>query len=109
MFERLQKIFEGLRIGRIIMLALVTGSTTYGFGGSSKEVSLAGLIAAFLAFGGFYLDHLMDWKKDKAAGNMLNPIARGKVSSRLGLAFVIVGFGTSAVLGFLMNPLILLP
>jgi len=109
MFERLQKIFEGLRIDRIIMLALVTSSTAYGFGGSSKKVCLVGLTAAFLALGGFYLDHLMDWKKDKASGNMINPIARGKVSTRLGLVFVIVGFGTSAVLGFLINPLILLP
>jgi len=91
------------------MLTLVTGSTAYRFGGSSKEVSLAGLIAAFLVLGGFYLDHLVDWKKDRTAGKMLNPIARGKISPGLGLTFVIVGTGTSAVLGFLTNPLILLP
>lgn len=109
MFEKLRKIFKGLRVGRIIMLTLVTGSTAYGFGGTSKEVSLAGLIAVFLALGGFYLDHLVDWRKDRAAGKMLNPIARGKMSPGLGLAFVIVGTGTSAVLGFLTNPLILLP
>ena len=109
MFEKLGKIFKGLRIGRIIMLTLVASSTAYGFGGSSKEVRLAGLIAAFLALGGFYLDHLVDWKKDKAAGKMLNPIARGKISPELGLVFVIVGLGTSGVFVFLTNPLILLP
>lgn len=53
MFEKLQKIFKGLRIGRIIMLTLVSGSTAYGFGGTSKEVSLAGLIGA-LSQGYFY-------------------------------------------------------
>lgn len=31
MFEKLQKIFKGLRIGRIIMLTLVSGSTAYGW------------------------------------------------------------------------------
>jgi 4-hydroxybenzoate polyprenyltransferase len=91
------------------MMALVTGSTAYGFGGSSKQVILAGLTASFLAVGGFYLDHLADWRKDRKSGNMLNPIASGEMSPGLGLVFVIVGIGTSAVLGFLTNPQALLP
>jgi len=109
MFKKLVRIFEAWRIARVIMLVLITGSTAYGFGGSSKNVIFASLIAAFLALGGFYLDYLADWRKDRASGKMLNPIASGEMSPELGLVFVIVGTGTSGVLGFLTNPLILLP
>jgi len=50
-----------------------------------------------------------DWRKDKKSGKMLNPIASGEMSPRLGLIFIIIGTGTSAVLGFLTNPWVLLP
>ena len=39
----------------------------------------------------------------------LNPIAAGDISPTLGLILVIVGLGTSVVLGVLVNPWVLLP
>lgn len=109
MFKTLWEIFESWRIGRVIMPALVTGSTAYGFGGSLNNVILAGLIGAFLALSGFYLDYLADWKKDRISGKMLNPIASGKMPPRMGLVCVIVGIGISTIIGFILNPQILLP
>lgn len=91
------------------MMALVTGSTAYGFGGSNRAVLTAALIGIFLALGGFYLDYLADWKKDRASGKTLNPIAQGELSPAAGLILVIVGTGTSGVLGLVTNLWILLP
>lgn len=58
MIRKLWRILEAGRVGRLIMMALVTGSTAYGFGGSNRSVLTAALIGIFLALGGFYLDYL---------------------------------------------------
>jgi len=109
MLNKLWRVLEAGRVGRLIMMALVTGSTAYGFGGSNRSVLAAALIGVFLALGGFYLDYLADWKKDRASGKTLNPIAQGELSPAAGLVLVIVGTGTSGVLGLITNPWILLP
>jgi 4-hydroxybenzoate polyprenyltransferase len=93
----------------MVMMALVTGSTAYGFGATPQTTLLAGLAAFFLALGGFYLDHVADWQKDRAAGNTLNPIARGALSRPAALVLVVAGIGISIVLGFVTNPWVLLP
>jgi 4-hydroxybenzoate polyprenyltransferase len=91
------------------MMGLVTGSTAYGFGASIRNVLLAGLAAMFLALGGFYIDYLADWRKDKASGKTLNPIAAGEMSGAMGAVFAVVGIVASALLGYVVNPFILLP
>ncbi|MFB0563761.1 MAG: UbiA family prenyltransferase, partial [Candidatus Lokiarchaeia archaeon] len=108
-FSKLRSIFEERRVGRIIMFILITGSVTYGLGGTWPNVVLAGLIGVTLSAGGFYLDYLADYEKDRASGRMLNPIARGTLSPRAGLSIVVLCLGTSAVLSLLSNPWILLP
>jgi 4-hydroxybenzoate polyprenyltransferase len=108
-FRKAWRIFESWRVGRVLMMAVVTGSTAYGFGARLREVILASLAACFLAVGGFYLDYLADWQKDRQSGKMLNPIASGEMSSAAGRILVAVSLGTSAVLGALTNPWVLLP
>lgn len=83
------------------MFILITGSVTYGLRGSWLNVVLAGLIGATLSAGGFYLDYLADYKKDRASGKMSNPIARGSVSPRAGLSIVAVCLGTMRFLACL--------
>ncbi len=109
MWVRVGRVFESWRLGRVAMMAVVTGSTAYGFGAALRETLLIGLAAAFLALGGFYLDYLADWRVDRQSGKLLNPIAAGEMSPRAGLAFVIVGVGASAALGWLVEPWTLLP
>ncbi len=109
MIKKFWRILEAWRVGRLIMMALVTGSTAYGFGGSSKQVIGAAFAAIFLALGGFYLDYRADWKKDRASGKMLNPIAQGEISPAVGTILAVVGIGASGVLGFFTSRWILLP
>jgi 4-hydroxybenzoate polyprenyltransferase len=84
------------------MMALVTGSTAYGFGATSAGALMAGLTAFFLALGGFYLAHLADWRKDRAT-------ARGALSPTAARLLVVASIGASIVLGFVTNPWVLLP
>jgi 4-hydroxybenzoate polyprenyltransferase len=106
---RIWRIIEAWRIGRVIMMALVTGATAYGFGASTRSVALASLSASFLALSGFYLDDLADWRKDRASGKLLNPIASGELSPRTALVLIIVSVSASAFLGFITHPCSLLP
>lgn len=109
MIKKIWRILEAGRVGRLIMMALVTGSTAFGFGGSALQVGGAAITAVFLALGGFYLDYRADWKKDRASGKMLNPIAQGKMSPAVGTILAVVGIGVSGISGFFINPWILLP
>jgi 4-hydroxybenzoate polyprenyltransferase len=107
--KRVWWVFEAWRVGRILMMALVTGSTAYGFGALPREVILASVAAALLALGGFYLDYLADRQRDRQSGKMLNPVASGEMSPAMGWILVVVSLGTSAVLGALVNPWAVLP
>lgn len=91
------------------MFILITGSVTYGLGGSPLNVALAGLIGATLSAAGFYLDYLADHKKDRATGKMSNPIARGAISPQTTRSIILLCLATSAILSTFVNPWILLP
>lgn len=109
MFKRIWRILEAWRLGRMLMLAVITGSTAYGFGASLSQALRAAAIAALLALGGFYLDYLADWRKDRDSGKLLNPLATGELSIPAAWAFVAVGVGGSLVLALLTSPLMALP
>ena len=49
LISKLRSIFEDLRINRILMFILITGSVAYGLGGTWLNVVLAGLIGATLS------------------------------------------------------------
>ena len=83
---RLGRVVAAWGIDRIVVAALVTGSTAYGFGATSEGALEAGLTAVFLALGGVYLDHVVDWRKDREAG-----------------------IGTGVILGVVTHPWVLLP
>lgn len=106
---RIWRVIDAGRILRVLMLAMVTGATAYGFGATPRKIVLVTLCAAFICWGGFFLDFLMDWRKDRLSGKLFNPIASGGVSPRLALTFVIGATGLGAVLAILTRPIILLP
>ena len=108
LFSQLRSILGEWRVSRIIMLTLTTGSVAYGLGGSWLNVVLVGLIGATLSGGGFYLDYLADYEKDRASGKMSNPIARGVVSPRTTLSFVVFCLAVATVLALLLNPWLLI-
>lgn len=107
--SKVRVIFGDWRLGRIIMFTLITGSVTYGLGGSWQNIVLSGLIGASFSAGGFYLDYLGDYKKDRESGKMKNPIAKGFLSPRAGLAIVVLCLVVSAILGLLVNSWLLIP
>jgi 4-hydroxybenzoate polyprenyltransferase len=102
-------IIDAFRIGRIIMLSLVTGSTTYCFGGSGKNVILSTLFGACLALAGFYLDSLLDRQKDKAGGKKSNPFVTGELSVKTGYLLMLISIGICIAIAMTVNPYILLP
>jgi len=91
------------------MFILITGSVTYGLGGSPLNVALAGIIGATLSAAGFYLDYLADHKRDRATGKMSNPIARRAISPQTTRSIILLCLATSAILSTFVNPWILLP
>ena len=103
------KFLDSFRIGRIIMLALVSSSTAYGLGGSARAVAYAGICAGFLSAGGFFLDYLADWKKDRKSGKLLNPVAAGDVTPKACAVFIAICIGASFSFGILANALIVIP
>ncbi|MFX0025155.1 MAG: UbiA family prenyltransferase [Candidatus Hermodarchaeota archaeon] len=107
--SKMRVIFGDWRLGRIIMFTLITSSVTYSFGGSCLNIVLSGLIGAVLSAGGFYLDYLGDYKKDRESGKMKNPIAKGVLSPKSGFVIVILCLVLSAILGLLVNPWLLIP
>lgn len=107
--HRIWRILEAWRLGRMLMLAVITGSTAYGFGAALPQALRAAAIAALLALGGFYLDYLADWRKDRDSGKLLNPLATGELSIPAAWVFVAIGVGGSLALALLASPLMALP
>ncbi len=105
----MQLIFGDWRLGRIIMFTLITSSVSYGLGGTLINVILGGLVGATLSAGGFFFDYLGDYQKDRESGNMKNPIARGTLSPRGGLLFIISCFTISSIICIIVNPWALIP
>ncbi|MFX1379834.1 MAG: UbiA family prenyltransferase [Promethearchaeota archaeon] len=109
MSSKMQLIFGDWRLGRIIMFIMITSSVSYGLGGSLINCVLSGFVGAILSAGGFFFDYLGDYKKDRASGNLKNPIARGTLSPRGGLIFVISCFIISSLICIIINPWALIP
>ncbi|MFX1309404.1 MAG: UbiA family prenyltransferase [Promethearchaeota archaeon] len=109
MSSKMQLIFGDWRLGRIIMFTLITSSVSYGLGGTLINVILGGLVGATLSAGGFFFDYLGDYQKDRESGNMKNPIARGTLSPRGGLLFIISCFTISSIICIIVNPWALIP
>ncbi len=109
MLKYLWRILEAWRLGRMMMLAAITGATAYGFGGTPLQVLQAALVAPFLALGGFYLDYLADWRKDRDSGKLLNPLASGELSIPVAGSFIGIGIGGSLAVALWANPWMTLP
>ncbi len=104
MSSKMQLIFGDWRLGRIIMFIMITSSVCYGLGGNLINIILAGVVGATLSAGGFFFDYLGDYKTDRESGNLKNPIARGTLSPRGGLIFIILCFTISIVICIIINP-----
>jgi 4-hydroxybenzoate polyprenyltransferase len=109
MSSKMQLIFGDWRLGRILMFIFITSSVSYGLGGSLMNNLLAGLVGGTLSAGGFFFDYLGDYKKDRESGNMKNPIARGTLTPRGGIIFVLACFIISSVICVIVNPWALIP
>jgi 4-hydroxybenzoate polyprenyltransferase len=109
MSSKMQLIFGDWRLGRILMFIMITSSVSYGLGGLLLNVFLAGLVGATLSAGGFFFDYLGDYKKDRASGNLKNPIARGTLSPRGGIIFFVLCFTISIIICIIVNLWALIP
>ncbi|MFW9771313.1 MAG: UbiA family prenyltransferase [Candidatus Thorarchaeota archaeon] len=107
--SKMQLIFGDWRLGRILMFFFITSSVSFGLGASLINLILAGLVGVLLSAGGFFFDYLGDHKKDRESGNLKNPIARGTLSPKGGLIFIISCFSVSTVICILVNIWALIP
>jgi 4-hydroxybenzoate polyprenyltransferase len=83
---------------------MITGAVTYGLEGDWIEVIFAACLGLTLAMGGFYLDYLADYKKDKLSGKLSNPIARGTFPIPLAIIVTSLAIIGSYILGWFANP-----
>lgn len=88
--SRLSVAFERLRLARVIMMVVVTGTTAFGFGAPPARAGLAAGSAGLLSLGCFLLDHLFDLGKDRAAERTTNPFATGTLAPRTGRVVISV-------------------
>ncbi len=98
--SRAARVFEQLRIGRVLMMTVVTGTTAFGFGASTGRIALAAGAAGLLSMGCFLLDHLFDVKRDTAGGGSTNPFAAGSIAPSTGrilIAVLLAGAGIPAL------------
>ena len=66
------------------MMAVVTGTTAFGFGAPAGRIALVAAAAALLSMGCFLLDHLFDLRKDQQGKRAANPFSAGTLSPRAG-------------------------
>jgi 4-hydroxybenzoate polyprenyltransferase len=98
--SRVAELLEQLRIGRVFMMTVVTGTTAFGFGASTGRIALAAGAAGLLSMGCFLLDHLFDLKRDTAGGGSTNPFAAGAFAPSTGrtlIAVLLAGAGIPAL------------
>jgi 4-hydroxybenzoate polyprenyltransferase len=98
---------DSWRVGRVVMLALVTASTAFGLGASPGRSALTGLLGALLSLGGFLLDDYLDRHRDPRGSR--NPLVSGRAGPRAVLAVSVCAFVGSAALSLWMDPWVLLP
>lgn len=82
--SRTALIFDQLRIARVLMMTVVTGTTAFGFGAAAGRIALAAGAAGLASMGCFLLDHLFDLRKDREGKSSANPFSSGTLSPRAG-------------------------
>jgi 4-hydroxybenzoate polyprenyltransferase len=82
--SRAALIFDQLRIARVLMMSVVTGTTAFGFGAAAGRIALAAGTASLASMGCFLLDHLFDLRKDREGKSAANPFTAGTLSPRAG-------------------------
>jgi 4-hydroxybenzoate polyprenyltransferase len=98
---RAGSVFDQLRIARVLMMVIVTGTTAFGFGAGAARIALAAAAAGFLSFGSFLLDHLFDLRKDREGGRASNPFAAGTLPPAAGATIIAVSLACAAGLAAL--------
>jgi 4-hydroxybenzoate polyprenyltransferase len=96
-------VFERLRLARVFMMVVVTGTTAFGFGATPARTGLAAGAAGLLSLSCFLLDHLFDLPKDRAAGRTSNPFAAGALTPRAGRILVAILLSGAALLALLVG------
>jgi 4-hydroxybenzoate polyprenyltransferase len=99
--SRAAQVFDRLRLARVLMMVVVTGTTAFGFGASTTRTAIAAGAAGLVSMGCFLLDHLFDAEKDGAVGRSSNPFAAGTLApptGRLLIALLLAGAGILALL-----------
>ena len=99
--SRAAQVFDQLRLARVLMMVVVTGTTAFGFGASTARIAIAACAAGLASTGCFLLDHLFDAKKDGAAGRSSNPFTAGTLAPLTGsilIAFLLAGAVVLALL-----------
>jgi 4-hydroxybenzoate polyprenyltransferase len=97
------------RVGRIVMLTLVAGTTAFGLSGDVPSSLLALLAGLGTALAGFYLDHVLDRGRDTKAGGGANPLAHGSMRLPAALALIAVGLALACVPALIVRPVALIP
>ena len=101
--SRAAELLEQLRIGRVLMMTVVTGTTAFGFGASTGRIALAAGAGGLLSMGCFLLDHLFDLKRDTAGGRSTNPFAAGAIAPSTGRILITVLLAGAGVLALLLG------
>ncbi len=99
--SRAAQVFDQLRLARVLMMVVVSGTTAFGFGASTARIALAAGAAGLLSMGCFLLDHLFDLGKDGAGGRSSNPFSAGTLApltGRILIALLLAGAGVLALL-----------
>jgi 4-hydroxybenzoate polyprenyltransferase len=96
-------LFEQLKIARVLMMVVVTGTTAFGFGAVPARAALAAGTAGLLSLGCYMLDHLFDLRKDRAVGRLSNPFSAGTLSPRTGWILVAALLACAAGLAALVG------
>ena len=88
--RRLVAVFWLLRLGRTIMVAVITGVGAVAAGAGATGALTAAVGGWLLAVGGFSLDLYADRELDAASGRRRNPLAEGTLQPSTGLAISIL-------------------
>jgi geranylgeranylglycerol-phosphate geranylgeranyltransferase len=83
-------VFDQLRIARVLMMIVVTGTTAFGFGATAGRIAFAAGTAGLASMGCFLLDHLFDLRKDNHGKRAANPFSAGTLSRRTGVVLIAV-------------------
>lgn len=100
---RAAQVFDQLKLARVLMMVVVTGTTAFGFGAPTARIAIAAGAAGLLSMGCFLLDHLFDSKKDGAGGRSSNPFAARTIALRAGWILITLLLAGASVLALLLG------